>query len=231
MMPQPTTIHYLGHSCVLLESGTHNILIDPFLTDNPASATTADKVKATFILVSHGHGDHITDALAIAKRTGATVVSNFEVVTWLQKHGLKHAHPMNHGGAHTFPFGKVELTLAHHSSALPDGSYGGNPAGFLIHLADGPRIYFAGDTALFADMQLIGEEGIDVALIPIGDNFTMGPDKAVRAIQFLKPTRVIPIHYNTWPVIAQDPHAWASQVRARTLAEPVVLAPGEKTTL
>lgn len=230
-MPHPVTVTYLGHSCVLLTTRNQTILIDPFLTDNPAAATTADTVDATFILVSHGHGDHISDALPIAKRTGATVVANYEIITWLEKQGLAHAHPMNHGGGHAFPFGRVELTVAHHSSALPDGSYGGNPAGFLIHLTDGPRIYFAGDTALFSDMKLIGEEGIDVAFLPIGDNFTMGPAAALRAVQFLAPKRVIPIHYNTWPVIAQDANAWAANVRAQTNTEPIILKPGDSSTV
>ncbi len=222
-----TRVRWLGHASLYLESDGHRILIDPFLTDNPAAAARADEVAADFILVSHGHGDHVGDTVAIAKRTGATVVANYEIMLWLQKQGLKKVHGQQHGGGFRFPFGRVKMTLAFHGSVLPDGSNGGNPCGFLITFNDGKKVYDAADTGLFGDMKLIGEEGVDLAILPIGDNFTMGPDDALRAVKLIGPKKVLPIHYNTWDVIAQDAAAWAQQVRQQTQATPVVLAPGE----
>jgi L-ascorbate metabolism protein UlaG (beta-lactamase superfamily) len=222
-----TRIHWLGHACLLLESDGQHVLIDPFLTGNPAASTTAEKVPADFILVSHGHGDHVGDTIAIAKRTGAMVIANYEIFLWLEKRGLKKVHGMQHGGSHNFPFGKLKLTLAFHGSVLPDGSNGGNPCGFLLSLKDGRKVYAAQDTALFSDMRLIGEEGIDLAALPIGDNYTMGPDDALRAVKFLEPRKVLPIHYNTFELIRQDANAWAARVRKETKAEAVVLKPGE----
>ncbi len=224
-----TRVQWLGHACLLFESDGTHVLVDPFLTGNPAAAARADQVPADFILISHGHGDHVGDAVAIAQRTGATVVCNYEISEWLQKQGLKKVHGQQHGGGHNYPFGRVKLTLAFHGSALPDGTYGGNPAGFLITLKDGRKVYDAADTGLFGDMRLIGEEGIDLALLPIGDNFTMGPDDAVRAVKLLQPHKVVPIHFNTWDLIAQDATAWAALVRQQTQAQPVVLKPGEWT--
>jgi L-ascorbate metabolism protein UlaG (beta-lactamase superfamily) len=205
--------------------------VDPFLTGNPAAASKADEVPADFILVSHGHGDHVGDTVAIAKRTGATVVANYEISEWLQKQGLKKVHGQQHGGGHTFPFGRVKLTLAFHGSMLPDGSNGGNPCGFLLYFKDGAKVYDAADTGLFGDMQLIGEEGIDLAILPIGDNYTMGPDDALRAVKLLQPKKVLPIHYNTFELIAQDATAWAARVRQEAKTEPVVLKPGEWLTI
>src|SRR5947208_3131376 len=222
-----TRVRWLGHAALLLESDGTRVLIDPFLTDNPKAAVKADEVAADFVLVSHGHGDHVGDTIAIAKRTGATVVCNYEIALWLQKQGLEKVHGQQHGGAHRFPFGRVKLTLAFHGSQLPDGSDGGNPCGFYLTFNDGRRVYDAADTGLFGDMKLIGEEGIDLALLPIGDNFTMGPADALRALKLLTPGRVVPIHYNTFDLIKQDPHAWAEQVRQGRLAEPVVMKPGE----
>jgi L-ascorbate metabolism protein UlaG (beta-lactamase superfamily) len=222
-----TRLCWLGHACLLLDTDGTRVLIDPFLTGNPAAAAKPDEVPADFILVSHGHGDHVGDTVDIAERTGATVVSNYEISLWLQDKGLKKVHGQQHGGAHRFPFGTVKLTLAFHGSVLPDGTYGGNPCGFLITCNDGTRIYDAADTGLFGDMRLIGEEGIDLAALPIGDNYTMGPDDALRAVKLLQPRRVLPIHYNTWDLIAQDAAAWAERVRGETHAEPVVLKPGE----
>jgi L-ascorbate metabolism protein UlaG (beta-lactamase superfamily) len=226
-----TTVQWLGHACLLIESDGRRILIDPFLTDNPAAAAKAGDVAADFILVSHGHGDHVGDAVAIAKRTGATVVTNYEIANWFQRQGLEKVHGQQHGGGHAFPFGRVKMTLAFHGSALPDGSYGGNPCGFYLVLNDGTRIYDAADTALFGDMKLIGEEGVDLAILPIGDNYTMGPDDALRALKLIAPRRALPIHYDTWPLIAQDAAAWAERVRAETKVEPIVLKPGGKVTL
>jgi L-ascorbate metabolism protein UlaG (beta-lactamase superfamily) len=226
-----TRVRWLGHACLLLESDGQHVLIDPFLTGNPAAAAKPTEVPADFILVSHGHGDHLGDTVAIARRTGATVIANYEMCGWLQKQGLEKVHGQQHGGGHAFPFGRVKLTLAFHGSALPDGSYGGNPCGFLISFKDGTKVYDAADTGLFGDMRLIGEEEIDLAILPIGDNFTMGPDDALRAVKFIEPRKVLPIHYNTWDLIAQDAQAWAKRVRQETKAEPVVLKPGEWLTV
>ncbi len=160
----------------------------------------------------------------------APVVCNYEISNWLQEEPRKvsQVHGMQHGGGYTFQSGlRVKLTLAFHGSALPDGSNGGNPCGFLITCADGTRIYDAADTALFGDMALIGEEEIDLAVLPIGDYYTMGPDDALRTVKLIKPRFVLPIHYNTFPPITQDASAWAARVRAETSATPVVLQPGE----
>ncbi len=225
-----TTLRWLGHGCWLVNTGGKTIVIDPFLNDSPTAPVKADAVKADFVLVSHGHFDHVADAASIAVRTGATVVSNFEICEWLGKQGVKNSQPMNLGGSIELPFGRVKLTVAHHSSVLPDGSGGGNPGGFLLTLADG-KVYFACDTALFSDMKLIGAVGLDLAVLPIGDRFTMGPDDAVEAVKLLAPRRVVPSHYNTWPPIAQDAAAWAARIKAETKAEPIVLTPGGTLTL
>jgi L-ascorbate metabolism protein UlaG (beta-lactamase superfamily) len=225
-----TTLRWLGHGCWLVNTGGKTILIDPFLNDSPTAPVKADAVKPDFVLVSHGHFDHVADAVSIAVRTGATVVSNFEICEWLGKQGVKNSQPMNLGGSIELPFGRVKLTVAHHSSVLPDGSGGGNPGGFLLTLADG-KVYFACDTALFSDMKLIGAVGLDLAVLPIGDRFTMGPDDAVEAVKLLAPRRVVPSHYNTWPPIAQDAAAWAARIKAETKAEPIVLTPGGTLTL
>jgi L-ascorbate metabolism protein UlaG (beta-lactamase superfamily) len=224
-----TRVRWLGHSCLLFESDGRRVLVDPFLTGNPKAAAKADEVEADLILISHGHGDHVGDAVAIAKRTGATVVTNYEIGEWLKGAGggLTKVHGLQHGGGVTLDGGiRVKLTLAFHGSVLPDGTYGGNPCGFVVTFPDGTRIYDAADTSLFGDMRLIGEEGLDLALLPIGDYFTMGPDDALRAVKLLEPRRVIPIHYGTFPPIVQDADAWAARVREETRAEPIVLQPG-----
>jgi L-ascorbate metabolism protein UlaG (beta-lactamase superfamily) len=169
-------------------------LLDPFLKDNPTAAARPEEVAADFIFVSHGHGDHLGDTIPIAQRTGATVITNYEIASWLQTKGLTKVHGQQHGGGFKYPFGRAKLTLAFHGSALPDGTYGGNPCGLLLYLNNGKRIYDAADTGLFGDMRLIGEEGIDLAILPIGDNFTMGPDDALRAVKFVQPKMVLPIH-------------------------------------
>jgi L-ascorbate metabolism protein UlaG (beta-lactamase superfamily) len=226
-----THIRWLGHSAVAIETAGFHILIDPFLTGNPKAAIKADQVKADFILISHGHSDHVGDSVAIAKRTGATIISNYEIAGWLEQQGVKKVHGQQHGGGFNHPFGRVKLTLAFHGSALPDGSNGGNPCGFLITLKDGRNIYHAGDTGLFGDMRLIGEEGIELAMLPIGDNYTMGPDDALRAVKLIEPKKVIPIHFDTWPIIAQDAKAWGVKVNSATGVEVMVLQPGEEIVL
>jgi len=218
---------WYGHATLGLETDGHKLLIDPFFTDNPSATITADETDASFILVSHGHGDHVGDTIPIAKRTGATVISNFEIASWFSTQGVENVHPQHLGGGFHHPFGYLKLTLALHGSALPDGSYGGNPAGFLLTTNDGKKIYMAQDTGLFGDMQLIGDEGIDLAILPIGDNFTMGPADALKAVKFLRPKVVIPIHYNTWDLIAQNPVSWADEVQEETQAKVVILAAGE----
>ena len=220
-------VTWLSHSGFQITIGEHKVLIDPFLTGNPLATVTPEQVEANFIILSHGHGDHVGDAAAIANRTGATVIANFEIGSWLQKkHGVQNVHTLNTGGGVKLPFGRVELTLAYHSSSLPDGSYGGMPNGILILTEEGKTLYHAGDTSVFLDMQLIGERGLDLAMLPIGDYFTMGPEMSLRAIALLKPKAVIPMHYNTFDPIAQDVVSWARRVQNETEARPVVLDPG-----
>ena len=225
-----TTLRWLGHGCWLLNSSGKSILLDPFLNDSPTAPVKAEEVKPDYVLVSHGHFDHVADAAEVIKNSGATLVANFEICDWLGKQGVEKAEPMNIGGAIKLPFGRVKMTLAHHSSMLPDGSNGGDPGGFLLTLADG-KIYFACDTGLFSDMKLIGAGGLDVAVLPIGDRFTMGPDDAFEAVKLLQPRRVLPAHYNTWPPIEQDAAAWATRVKTDTKAEAIVLEPGGTITL
>lgn len=225
-----TKLTWYGHAALGLETGGYKVLVDPFLADNPAASLSPDAVEADFILISHGHGDHVGDAAAIAKRTGAMVISVNEIALWFDGQGIK-SHGQHLGGGYKHPFGYLKLTLALHGSALPDGSNDGNPCGFLLTTNDGEKIYLAQDTGLFGDMRLIGEEGIDLAVVPIGDNFTMGPDDALRAVKLIQPKTVIPIHYNTWGLIAQDPEAWAGRVEKETDTKAVVLKPGESYSL
>jgi len=223
---------YLGHGAHSLEIGGKQILVDPFLSDNPSAQVSADQVAADYILISHGHFDHIGDTVAIAQRTGATVISNFEIVSWLQRQGIPEdqTHPHHIGGGFNYDFGYVKLTIAHHGSALPDGSYGGNPSGFLI-TAEGKKLYLTCDTGLFETMRLYGEEGIDLMVLPIGDNFTMGPDDALRAVKLVKPRLAVPSHYSTWPLIEQDAQAWAQRVQSETQTKVHVLSPGSSITI
>ena len=225
-----TELTWLGHGGWSIRAGEHRLLLDPFLDECPTACCKADDVEADVILVSHGHFDHVADVAKIAKRTGATVIANFEIAQWLGKQGVENTVGMNLGGGLQQPFGHVKMTLAHHSSQLPDGSDGGNPGGFLLTLADG-KIYFACDTALFDDMRRIGSVGLDLAVLPIGDLFTMGIEDPIEAVKLLAPQRVAPAHYNTWPPIAQDAAAWAEAVQASTQAEPVVVEPGGKIVL
>ena len=221
---------WLGHGTWSLAVADHTILLDPFLDESPTAPIKADEVEADTILVSHGHFDHVADLVSVAKRTGAMVVANFEICQWATGQGVENTQPMNLGGKVTLPWGEVAMTLAQHSSGLPDGSYGGTAGGFLLTIDD-TKIYFACDTALFSDMERIGKAGIDLAVLPIGDVFTMGPDESVKAVKLLSPKRVVPAHYSTWPPIEQDAQAWAEKVRTETSADPVVLEPGESLTI
>lgn len=219
---------WLGHSAFAVEMDGHPILLDPFLTNNPLAAASASEVEAEIIFLSHAHGDHLGDTVNIAKRTGARVVSNFEISTWMGKHGVQDTHGQNPGGSFDHGVVTAKWTVAFHSSSFPDGSYGGEPNGFVLTSnAGGRRLYFAGDTALFSDMKLIGDMGLDVAFLPIGDNFTMGPEDSLQAIRFLRPKVVVPMHYMTWSVIDQDASAWANRVSSETDAQPIVLDPGQ----
>ena len=181
------------------------MLFDPFITPNPlAQKIDAGKIAADFILVSHGHGDHVADLVEIAKRTGATVIAPFEVGDWFEKKGVKNVQAMNHGGAARTSFGRVKLTAAVHSSSMPDGSYGGNPCGFVIESSDG-NFYYSGDTALTLDMKLIGEQTkLRFAALPIGDYYTMGIEDATRAANLVGVTKIVGVHYDTFPPIKID---------------------------
>ncbi|OHB74972.1 MAG: hypothetical protein A2W31_11905 [Planctomycetes bacterium RBG_16_64_10] len=226
-----TQLTWLGHGSWLVATAGQRIVLDPFLDQSPTAPLKSADVAADFILVSHGHFDHVTDVAGIAQRTGAIVVSNYEIAQWLgQTMSVAQTIGMNLGGTKQLPFGRVKLTLAHHSSMLPDGSNGGSAGGFLLQLEDA-TIYFACDTALFLDMKLIGTAGIDLAVLPIGDLFTMGPDDSIEAIKLLSPRRVAPAHYNTWPSIEQDAAGWAERVKAHTSATPIVSEPGQPFTV
>jgi L-ascorbate metabolism protein UlaG (beta-lactamase superfamily) len=215
-------ITYWSHSCFFIETTSHRLVIDPFLTGNDLAHVSASEVECDFVLVTHGHFDHVGDAVAIAKRTGATIISSYEVADYLAQEDVK-THGMGVGGAHKFPFGQIKLTIAHHGGGyapggeLRDGKfiYLGNPAGMLI-TADEKTIYHAGDTGLFLDMKLIGElDAIDLALLPIGDNFTMGSEDAARAAEFLGAKLSVPMHYNTFDLIKTDPDLFVKKVSAR----------------
>ena len=205
---------YLSHSAWLVEADGVTIAIDPFLEGNPTAPMKAADVKADYIIVTHAHGDHLGDAIPIAKQSNGTIISNFEIANYCGNQGAN-AHPMHIGGAHRFPFGMVKLTPAWHGSSFPDGSYGGTPAGVLLTVG-GKTIYHTGDTGLFMDMQLIGEmHPVDIFLVNIGDNFTMGIDDAVKAVEFVKPKLTIPMHYKTFDVIDVDPQEFLDKVKQK----------------
>ena len=225
-----TSLTWYGHATWLITVAgeqPHRILLDPFFTDNPAAPVKCEDVDADTVLISHGHFDHVADAASIANKNDATLVAVYEIASWFaDKHSVKNTIGMNIGGQTKLDFGSVKMTHAIHSSQLPDGSSGGCPAGFVLTIGD-QKIYFACDTALFSDMQLIGKMGIDLAVLPIGDLFTMGVEDSIAAIEMISPKKVLPTHYNTWPPIEQDAQAWAELVRAKTSAQPIVLEPGQ----
>jgi len=207
-------LRYFSHSAfqITTESGKV-ILIDPFLDDNPTCKVKSDDVNADYIILTHAHGDHCADAFKIADRCNSLFICVNELADYCTEKGYK-AHNMHIGGAYNFDFGRVKFTIAHHGSVTPDGKYGGNPAGVVI-TAEGKTLYHTGDTGLFLDMKLIGElDKIDYLLAPIGDNFTMGIDDAVKAVEFVNPGVAIPIHYNTFPVIKADPQEFKTKVEA-----------------
>jgi L-ascorbate metabolism protein UlaG (beta-lactamase superfamily) len=224
-------VTYYGHSCFLVETDGQRLLFDPYITPNPlASHIDIDKIKTDYIFVSHGHEDHLADAAAIGKKNDATLVSGFEVCTWLEKKGIKKTHSMNHGGKWNFPFGEVKMVSAVHSSSFPDGSYAGNPAGFVVKLKE-KNFYFAGDTALTYDMKLIGNlQKIDFAFLPIGDNYTMGIDDAILAAGFLRCDQVIGMHYDTFEYIKIDKEQAIAKAANRNI-ELRLLAIGESISV
>ena len=216
-----------GHATFSIETDEGlSLVIDPFFEDNPAFTGSRDDISADFILITHGHYDHIADAIPLAERTGATIIASYEIATYMENQGLT-ASPQHIGGGVHYPFGYAKMTAALHGGmvALPSAeSFTTVPGGFLINLNSGQRIYHAGDTALLTDMQLL-KGMVDVAILPIGDRFTMGPEDAVRAVDFIEPNVVIPCHYDTWPPIEQDTGAFADAVGDRARVE--ILAAGD----
>jgi L-ascorbate metabolism protein UlaG (beta-lactamase superfamily) len=222
-------LSFYGHNAFLLEADGRSVLIDPFITGNPSATRAANTFDVQTILLSHAHGDHVGDTVSIAKRTGATVIATYELGVWIESQGVK-AIPANHGGTIAFDGGTTKLVPAWHTSSYGDESVApGIPCGHVVRFG-GKTIYFAGDTCLFLDMQLIGEEGLDLAVVPIGDHFTMGPNDAARAVKFLQPKAVIPCHYNTFPPIKQDPQEFKRLVDEQTAAKCIVLDPGQSHT-
>lgn len=219
------TLTFLGHAGVRLHGADGDVLIDPFLTGNPVAVTDPSTLHPSHVILTHAHGDHVGDTVAIAKRSGATVVGAVEVVNALATDGVQGVG-MNVGGTLALPFGSLTFTPAWHSSSFSDGRYGGLAMGVVVRFG-GITVFHAGDTALFSDLALLRRHAVDVALLPIGDHFTMGPDDALEAVRLLRPRVVVPVHYDTFPPIRQDGAAFAARVRAETDAAAVVLRPGE----
>jgi L-ascorbate metabolism protein UlaG (beta-lactamase superfamily) len=201
-------VTYYGHSCFAVEAGGKTLLFDPFIRQNPlAREINVETIRADYILISHAHDDHLDDAVFLAGRTGAMVISSFEISEWLAKQGVSRVHALNQGGAFKFDFGRVKFVNAVHSSSLPDGTYGGNPGGFVVETRDG-SFYYSGDTALTLDMKLIGEStALAFAALCIGDNFTMGIDDAIKASDFIRCGEILGVHYDTFPQIKIDHEA------------------------
>jgi L-ascorbate metabolism protein UlaG (beta-lactamase superfamily) len=209
-MPEVT---YLSHSSFVIKDEDNTIVIDPFITGNPTMPSVGHNLHPNYIILTHAHGDHLGDAIELAKKNDATIIAVNELANYVASKGCN-AHNMHIGGGYNFPFGHVKFTIAHHGSASPDGQYMGEPAGVLVTIK-GKTIYHCGDTGLFLDMKLIGERNsIDCMLAPIGDNFTMGIDDAVTAVEFVNPTLAIPMHYNTFPVIQVDPNQFVQKVQS-----------------
>ncbi len=226
-----TRITYIGHAAFFLEADGKSVLIDPFITGNPSATRQASEFNPQTIILTHAHDDHVGDTVEIAQRTGAAVIATFELGVWLGQQGVKNAHPANHGGTVAFDGGTTKLVPAWHTSSYGDNfAAPGVPAGHVVRFG-GKTIYFAGDTCLFGDMQLIGEEGLDLAVLPIGDHYTMGPADAVRAVRLLTPRLVIPCHYNTFPPIRQDPASFKTMVEQQTDAICRLLTPGESSEI
>lgn len=206
-------IKYLSHSGFLITTGDYTIVIDPFITGNPNANVSVEDIKADFVVLTHAHGDHTGDAISIAGRCNSTVIAVNELGNYLAEFGLN-VHRMHIGGGYNFPFGRLKFTIAHHGSSNSDGKYMGEPAGVVIS-SNGKKIYHCGDTGLFLDMKLIGEiDKIDLMLLPIGDNFTMGINDAVRAVKFVNPKLAVPMHYNTFGVIEADPHEFVRKTES-----------------
>jgi L-ascorbate metabolism protein UlaG (beta-lactamase superfamily) len=222
-------ILYIGHSAFAMEADDKSVLIDPFITGNPGATVSPDDFSPQTIILTHAHNDHVGDTVAIAKRSGAKVIATHELATWIGSQGVEGAWGANHGGTVQFEGGSTKFTPAWHTSSYSlNGSFvaPGLPTGQIVRFG-GTTTYFAGDTCLFGDMALIGQEGIDVAVLPIGDNFTMGPDDAIRAIELINPAMVIPCHYNTFPPIRQDGMSFKARVESETTARCLLLNPGE----
>jgi len=221
-------ITWLGHSAFLIDFDHYKVLLDPFLTGNSNAAIPAKKAEADLILVSHGHSDHVGDAIEISNRCHAPILCNFELSNWFAKHGAVNTMPIYVSGTRAFPFGTVRATIAVHGSGTPDGTYGGLALGFILATHDQQKkIYFAGDTGVFSEMSLIGEDAVDVALLPIGDIFVMGLSESIRALKMIRPKNVIPMHYDP----GLNLEGWKREVIETSGAKPIVLRSGESFNL